>query len=134
MASEAGRGAQVRLDDTARQLARGGAGLRLIDSVRQKQALEDSGVAPSGLTPDGSLGNGVPADDEVLLPGGVLAGIGGGGGGAPSYSGGAVVSLGGQFYLIPPGPYADDAGAATAGVPLGAAYRHTSSVVKVRET
>jgi hypothetical protein len=70
MASEVGRGAQVRLDDTARQLARGGAGLRLIDTIVAKAALEAAGTAPSGSTPDGSLGNGTAADDEVLLPGG----------------------------------------------------------------
>jgi hypothetical protein len=75
MASEVGRGAQVRLDDTARALARGGAGLRLIDSIRQKQALEAAGTAPDGNTPDGSLGNGTAADDEVLLPGGDGSGI-----------------------------------------------------------
>lgn len=73
MASETGRGAQVRLDDTARQLARGGAGLRLIDSIVAKAALEAAGTAPSGNTPDGSLGNGTAADDEVLLPGGLGA-------------------------------------------------------------
>jgi hypothetical protein len=73
MASEQGRGAQVRLDDTARQLARGGNTSRLIDNIRAKQAAEQAGTAPSGNTPDGSLGNGTPADDEVLVPGGASA-------------------------------------------------------------
>jgi hypothetical protein len=79
MASETGRGAQVRLDDTARQLARGGAGGRLIDNVRAKAAGEAAGTLPSGNTPDGSLGDGTAADDEVLLPGGAAGSAGGGG-------------------------------------------------------
>ena len=131
MASEAGRGAQVRLDDTARQLARGGGALRLVDTVQQKAALEAAGLAPSGLTPDGSLPNGTAAEDEVLTPGGVV--VGGGGGGLPSFTGGAIVSVAGVLYLIPPGPYPDDAAAAAGLVPVGAAYRHTSGVVIVRE-
>jgi hypothetical protein len=72
MASETGRGAQVRLDDTARQLARGGAGLRLIDTIAAKAALEASGTAPNGNTPDGSTTLGAAADDEVLGAGGDL--------------------------------------------------------------
>ena len=70
MASERGRGAQVRLDDDARQYARGGTALKLIDNVRLKQAAEEAGTAPDGDTPDGSLADGTAADDEVLAPGG----------------------------------------------------------------
>lgn len=70
MASELGRGAQVRLDGDERKYARGGTTARLIDNIRSKQALEASGAAPTGNTPDGSLGDGTAADDEVLLPGG----------------------------------------------------------------
>jgi hypothetical protein len=70
MASEIGRGAQVRLDDTARALARGGNTARLIDNIRAKAAGEAAGTLPSGNTPDGSLGNGTAADDEMLVPGG----------------------------------------------------------------
>lgn len=77
MASERGRGAQVRLDDDARQYARGGTAFKLIDNVRLKQAAEEAGTAPSGRTPDGSLGNGTAADEEVLAPdGAALAGAG----------------------------------------------------------
>lgn len=72
MASEVGRGAQVRLDDLARRLARGGNTLRLLDNIVAKAAGEVAGTAPSGNTPDGSLGNGTAADDEVLLPGGII--------------------------------------------------------------
>ena len=75
MASELGRGAQVRLDDTARRLARGGNASRLIDNITAKAAAEAAGTAPSGNTPDGSLGNGTAADDEVLVPGGAEAGF-----------------------------------------------------------
>lgn len=132
MASEAGRGAQVRLDDAARQLARGGTQLRLVDNATAKAALEAAGLAPSGLTPDGSLPNGTAAEDEVLTPGGIISG-GGGGGGLPSFTGGAIVSNTGVFYFVPPGPYPDDAAAAAGLVPVGAAYRHTSGVVIVRE-
>lgn len=131
MASEAGRGAQVRLDDAARQLARGGTSLRLVENAAQKAALEAAGLAPSGLTPDGSLPNGQAAEDEVLTPGGVISG-GSGGSGLPSFTGGALVSVAGVFHLVPPGPYADDAGAEAGLVPIGAAYRHTSGVVIVR--
>jgi hypothetical protein len=69
MASETGRGAQVRLDGAARQLARGGAGLRLIDSIVAKQVLETTSVAV-GSRPDGSPPDGSAAEDEVILPGG----------------------------------------------------------------
>lgn len=129
MASEAGRGAQVRLDEAARQRARGGGGGRLIDNIRDKHALEQSGAAPTGDTPDGSLRDGTAADDEVLLPGGLPVGLGGGG---VSFAGGAVV-LAGVIYLIPPGPFANDAAAAVGGVPVGAAYRDASGVVICRE-
>jgi hypothetical protein len=70
MASEQGRGAQVRLDGEARQIARGGAGLRLIDSIVQKAALEAAGTVADGNRADGSTVTGTAADDEVLLPGG----------------------------------------------------------------
>jgi nitrous oxidase accessory protein NosD len=75
MASESGRGAQVRLDGDARQLARGGAGLRLIDSIRQKAEMEALGTAPNGNAADGSLPDGTAADDVVLAPGGTMASI-----------------------------------------------------------
>lgn len=129
MASEAGRGAQVRLDEAARQRARGGGGGRLIDNIRDKHALEQSGAAPTGDTPDGSLRDGTAADDEVLLPGGLPVGLGGGG---VTFAGGAVV-VAGVLYVIPPGPFPDDATAAVAGVPPFAAYRHASGIVKWRE-
>lgn len=70
MASEAGRGAQVRLDGGARQLARGGVGTRLIDSIRGKQDLEAAGVVADGNRPDGSTRTGLAAEDEVLSRGG----------------------------------------------------------------
>lgn len=129
MASEPGRGAQVRLDDDARRLARGGGQQRLMETLVARAALEAVGATPSGLTPDGSWPDGTAADDEVLLPGGLATGLGGGG---VQFDGGAVI-VNGILYVIPPGPFADDAAAAAAGVPLRAAYAQASGVVKVRE-
>lgn len=65
MASEMGRGAQVRLDGLARQKARGGGGT-LIGNIREARDLT-TGISSQ----DGSL-LGVPAEDEVLTPGGVF--------------------------------------------------------------
>lgn len=70
MASERGRGAQVRLDDDTRQYARGGTALKLIDNIRLKQTLEADGTSADGNSADGSTADGTPAEDEVLVPGG----------------------------------------------------------------
>lgn len=70
MASELGRGAQVRLDGDGRQLARGGTGLRLIDNIREKLEEEAAGAIADGSAPDGSTRNGAAARDEALITGG----------------------------------------------------------------
>jgi hypothetical protein len=75
MASEAGRGAQVLLHDVARQTARGATGNRLIDNIRAKQALEDSGVVATGNRADGSTSTGTAAQDFVLSLNGSVDGL-----------------------------------------------------------
>jgi hypothetical protein len=75
MASELGRGAQVLLDDRARQLARGGTTGRLIDSIREKAALEAGGTVADGNRPDGSSGDGTPANDDAIFPGGSISAV-----------------------------------------------------------
>lgn len=71
MASELGRGAQVRLDGDVRKYARGGTALRLIDNIREKLELEAGGTVAAGNNADGSAGDGTAAEDEVLVPGGL---------------------------------------------------------------
>jgi hypothetical protein len=81
----------VRLDGAARQIARGGAGLRLIDSIQQKAALEAAGTVADGNRPDGSTPDGTAAEDEVLVPGGVASLVTSGY--TPAGSGGVFRSL-----------------------------------------
>lgn len=78
MASERGRGAQVKLDGAAQTLARGATGNRLVDNIIAKTALDASAVGYAGENADGSARDGTGAMDEVLSP----DGIGGAGGGA----------------------------------------------------
>jgi hypothetical protein len=75
MASEVGRGAQVLLHDVARQAARGATGNRLIDNIRTKQALEQSGVAATGDRADGSTSTGSAAQDFILSMNGAVDGL-----------------------------------------------------------
>lgn len=75
MASEAGRGAQVRLDGDAMQIARGTKGGRLADNLAAQIALNGTGNVSDGNSPDGSARNGMPALDEVLAPGGSFPGV-----------------------------------------------------------
>lgn len=79
MASPAGRGAQVRLDGEAQAAARGAVFPTLAQTLEAKRLLEYAGAVGDGSTRDGSTLTGIAAEDEVLAPGGVLAGGGGGG-------------------------------------------------------
>lgn len=191
MASEAGRGAQVRLDGEARQLARGGVAARLAENLEAKRVLEAAGAVADGSRPDGSTATGLAAEDEVLVPGGANLSAGGTitgdfvvqkaspgialaktGAGQNmllgGYSSGLLrwqVSLGdataeagsnagsdfgvyrfsdaGAFIDAPlllsratgalqikvPGSFADDAAAASGGVPVGGVYRNGSALM-----
>jgi len=71
MPSEAGRGAQVLLDEDARKAARGATGGRLMDNLLAKRAAEVSGAAATGDKPDGSTTTGAPADDVVIATSGL---------------------------------------------------------------
>ena len=72
MTSRLGRGAQVILDGAAQDAARGVAAPTLLGNVAAMAALELAGIAADGSTPDGSTFTGIPAEDIVSAPGGIL--------------------------------------------------------------
>lgn len=72
MASEPGRGAQVRLDGDARALARGAIYASVEANQSALRELERAGTVADGYTVDGSTSTGIPASDELLDVGGSL--------------------------------------------------------------
>jgi parallel beta-helix repeat protein len=65
MASPAGRGAQVILDDVAQAAARGAVGRDLAANTTAKRALEEAGLVGDGFQPDGASRTGLPPEDVV---------------------------------------------------------------------